>query len=103
MNTQTAAKHIIEIAKEKGAQFCEAVVTQNEFSLKRIRQGQVDQPPAGEQWGIDIGLAKDGKMKTASFDNPSFAPEIIEQAMRQLELLPEYDIHLPKEAFQSTN
>ena len=85
MNTKTVAQQVIAVAKAQGAEFCEVVVTQNEFALKRIRQGQVDQPPAGEQWGIDVAIVKDGKKKTVSFDNPMFAERIVGETMEQMD------------------
>ncbi len=99
MNTKSVAQQIVKTAKAQGAQFCEVVITQNEFALKRIRQGQVDQPPAGEQWGIDIAIVKDNRRKTTSFENPLFAERIIGETMKEMDLLPEQEIYLPKESF----
>ena len=108
MNTKTVAQQVIAAAKAHGAEFCEVVVTQNEFALKRIRQGQVDQPPAGEQWGIDVAIVKDGKKKTVSFDNPMFAERIVGETMEQMGVLPqpslagpEQEFYLPTETFSS--
>ena len=96
---ENIAKKVLDTAKQEGAEFCEVVVMQNEFSLKRIRQGQVDQPPAGEQWGIDVALVKNKRRKTVSFDNPLFAEKIVTEAMRKMDLAPEQEIYLPSESF----
>src|SRR3989344_135054 len=100
MNTKETAQQIIKIAKEHGAEFAEVVVSQNEFSLKRIRQNQVDQPPAGEQWGIDLSLVKNNRKKTVQFDNPQLAEQIITDALSQMEFLRAQEIVLPTEVFQ---
>ena len=104
--TRNVAKKVLDIARKQGAEFCEVVVTQNEFALKRIRQGQVDQPPAGEQWGIDAAIVKGGKKKTVSFDSPLFVERIIGETMEQMRLLPEpssagpkHELYLPTESF----
>lgn len=96
---ENIAKKVLDVAKQLGAEFAEVVVTENEFSLKRIRQGQVDQPPAGEQWGIDAALVKNGRRKSVSFDNPLLAEQIIKETMEQMDLLPEHEFYLPTEAF----
>jgi hypothetical protein len=88
MNTKEVAQQIIKTAKAKGADFCEVVVSQNEFSLKRIKQGQVDQPPAREQWEIDLAIVKNNHKRAITFDNPLFAGRIIEKTMQQIALLP---------------
>ncbi len=96
---KVVARKILDTARKQGAEFAEVAAVQNEFSLKRIRQGQVDQPPAGEQWGIDVALVKNKRRKSVSFDNPLFAEKIISQAMEHLELAPEQEIYLPSEIF----
>jgi len=68
MNPKKVLESIISTAKEHGADFCEVVVSQTDTSLKRIRYGEVDQPPAGEQWGIDVAVVKGKRRKTLSFD-----------------------------------
>ena len=100
MNTKETAQQIIKIAKEHGAEFAEIVVSQNEFSLKRIRANQVDQPPAGEQWGIDLSLVKNNRKKAVQFDNPQLAEQIITDALSQMEFLRAQEIVLPTEVFQ---
>jgi len=99
MNTKAVAQQVIAATKAQGAEFCEVVVSQNEFALKRIRQGQVDQPPAGEQWGIDASIVKDGKKKTVSFDNPLFAERIVGETVEQMNVLPKQELYLPTETF----
>ena len=97
--TKHVAKKILETARKQGAEFAEVLVMQNEFSLKRIRQGQVDQPPAGEQWGIDVALVKGNRRKTIRFDNPAFAERIIKETMEQMDLAAEQEFILPSEPF----
>ncbi|HEX9721861.1 MAG TPA: TldD/PmbA family protein [Candidatus Paceibacterota bacterium] len=99
MDTKDVAKEIIRLAKAKGAEFAEVVVSQNEFSLKRIKDGQVDQPPAGEQWTIDVALVKAGRKQAATFDNPLFAKDIIQKMLKQMEFLPLQDVFVPSEVF----
>lgn len=101
MNTQKTAQQIINIAKNQGADFAEVLIIQNEFSLKRIRQGQVDQPPAGEKWEIDLALVKNGRRKTVTFDNPEFSEKIIRETLEQIDLLPEHELYIPSESLPS--
>ena len=102
MNPQEITEHIIDLAKKHGAEFCEVVVVRKEFVLKRIKQGQVDQPPAGEQWEIDLALVKNNRRQSVSFDNPSFAKEIIEKTLSRIDLLPEQETAIPSEIFPRT-
>jgi PmbA protein len=95
MNTKEIAKQVIQTAKAEGTDFCEVVVSQNEFTLKRIKHGEVDQPPAGEQWSVDIMLVKDKRKTAVSFDSPLLAAQMIKDALKNLSLLPEQEIHLP--------
>ena len=99
METKEVLENILSIAKERGADFCEVVVSRTDTSLKRIRYGEVDQPPAGIQWGVDVGLVKNNRRKTLSFDNPAFADSIVENAVDHIDLLPEQEIILPTEVF----
>lgn len=99
MNTKETAEKILSLAKQYGAEFCEVVVNQNEFALKRIKQGQVDQPPAGEQWGIDAALVKNNRRKAVSFDNPMFAEDAIRETLSHMELLREQEPVLPGEPY----
>jgi predicted Zn-dependent protease len=101
MNTKEVAQQIIKTAKAKGADFCEVVVSQNEFSLKRIKQGQVDQPPAREQWEIDLAIVKNNHKRAITFDNPLFAKQAVEQTLLQMELLPRQKVFIPTEACAS--
>ena len=98
-NTTKIAEKILSLAEKHGAEFCEVLVTQNETSLKRIRQGQVDQPPAGEQWGIDLAVTKNQRRKAVSFDNPMFAEDIIADTLKYIDLLPLQPLYLPTEPF----
>ena len=98
-DTKEVAKQIIKTAVARGAEFAEVVVQQNEFLLKRIKDGQVDQPPAGEQWTIDMALVKAGRKQAATFDNPLFAKDIIQKTLKQIEFLPEQDVFVPNEVF----
>jgi predicted Zn-dependent protease len=99
METKDIAKKVIAIAKGGGAEFVEVLVMRNEFSLKRIRHGQVDQPPAGEQWGIDVAVVKNGRRKTVSFDNPLFAEDTIKETLAQIDFLPQYEVYIPESSF----
>lgn len=99
MNAKETVEKILSLAKQHGAEFAEVVVSQNEFSLKRIKQGQVDQPPAGEEWGVDLALVKNNRRKAVSFNNPMFAEEIINETLSQIYLLPEQEITIPAEVF----
>lgn len=92
-------ENILAQAAQLGAEFCEAVVFQDAYSLKRIKYGQVDQPPAGEQWGIDIALVKNNRRKTLSVDSPAFAASLVKDALKHIDLLPEQEIVLPTEVF----
>lgn len=74
---------------------------QNEFALKRIKQGQVDQPPAGEQWGIDVALVKNKRRKVLSFDSPLFAEKLVKETVAQMDLLGEQEVFIPTESFSS--
>ena len=98
-NPKEVLENILTQAKLLGAEFCEVVVFQDSFSLKRIKHGQVDQPPAGEQWGIDIALVKNNRRKTLSVDNPAFATSLVKEALEHIDLLPEQEIVLPTEVF----
>lgn len=100
MDTKKVAQEIIKTAKQKRAEFAEVVIAQNEFSLKRMKNGQVDQPPAGEHWDIDLALVKAGRRKSVGFDNPLFAKELIAKTLQQMEFLPEQEVLIPKEPFE---
>ncbi len=99
MNPNEVLKKILTAAKQHGAEFCEAVVWKDNFLLKRIKHGQIDQPPAGESWGIDVAVVKNGRRKTISFDDPTVAEELIAKAMLTMELAREQEIILPERAF----
>ena len=103
METKKVSENILSTAKQHGAEFCEVVVSRTDTSLKRIKYGQVDQPPAGIQWGVDVGLVKNNRRKTLSFDNPAFADSIIENAIDHIDLSPEQEIILPTEVFPPVN
>lgn len=99
MTAQDIVKQILLLAQKHSAEFCEVVVVESESMLKRIQYGHVDQPPAGEQWGIDLALVKNKRRKSVSFDNPLFAEEMIKSAMAQMQFMDEQEIHIPSEAF----
>ena len=92
---------MLSLAKKEGAEFAEVMVMQNEFALKRIRRNQVDQPPAGEQWSIDLALVKGKRRETACFDNPLAAEKIIRKMIDRMDLLPEHELYVPTEKFAS--
>ncbi|HCM36943.1 MAG: hypothetical protein A3J30_04230 [Candidatus Wildermuthbacteria bacterium RIFCSPLOWO2_02_FULL_47_9c] len=99
--TQETAQRLLSLARKEGAEFAEVMAMQNEFSLKRIRQNQVDQPPAGEQWSIDLALVKGKRRKTVCLDNPLGVEKIIRETMERIDLLPEHEPHVPTEKFAS--
>jgi len=99
MTTQEITQKVLSIAKELDAEFCEVVVAQNQTSLKRIKQNQVDQAPSSEQWEIDLALVKNNRRKTVRFDNPIFAESMVKDAMRNITLQPVQDIYIPKNRF----
>ncbi|MEK7510076.1 MAG: metallopeptidase TldD-related protein [Patescibacteria group bacterium] len=103
MDTTKVAQDILTIAKRYGVEFCEVVATKTEISLKRIKQGQVDQPPAGEQWGIDLALVRKNRRKAVRFDNPFLGEELIGKMVAQMDLLPEQEIILPTDTFPSVS
>ena len=91
-NPKEVLENILTQAKLLGAEFCEVVVFQDSFSLKRIKHGKVDQPPAGEQWGIDIALVKNNRRKTLSVDNHAFATSRGKEALEHIDLLQDQEI-----------
>ncbi len=97
--TQETAQRMLSLARREGAGFAEVLVVQNEFSLKRIRQNQVDQPPAGEQWSIDLALVKGKRRQTVCLDNPLIAEKMIKEAMKRMDLMPEHEPYVPTEKF----
>jgi PmbA protein len=98
-HTKETAQRILELAKKEGASFAEITVVQNTFSLKRIRKNQVDQPPAGEEWTLDLGLVKGKRRKNVSFDSPMVAEKLIKETLNQIEFLPEHQPFIPTEPF----
>ena len=100
MDTQQIAQHILDIATKKKVDFCEVAVFKNEFLLKRLRRGQVDQPPAEESWGVDMAIVKGKRRKSITFDNPLLAERMIEKSLEYLKFLPEHEITLPRQVFE---
>jgi PmbA protein len=90
-NNQTIAAEIIDRAKKLGAAFTEVMVSSGVHSFKRITDGEVYQPTAGEGISISMSSIIDGRRVSKSFD----APDEIEREVNNLFASAKF---LPKDA-----
>lgn len=69
-DNQTIAAEIMDRAKKLGAAFTEVMVSRGVHSFKRITDGEVYQPTAGEGISIAMSAVIDGRRVSKSFDAP---------------------------------
>ncbi|MBI2637475.1 MAG: hypothetical protein HYW88_01115 [Candidatus Sungbacteria bacterium] len=85
---------VIKTARAMGAEKVEASVSRQSSILKRIWYGKIHQNPAGDSYGLNLGLIKDGRYVSGSLStfDEARTTELIEKLLSEVPHMPETDL-----------
>src|SRR3989338_11358016 len=85
---------VVKIARSMGAKKVEAVVSRQSSLLKRVWYGKIHQNPAGDSYGLNLGLIKDGRYITGGIStlDERNTEELIEKLLSEVPHMPETDL-----------